>query len=78
MENPIGTGHHPMPEHEQDARFMELTRDTQGAARTRKRLATLRAMDPSMKAADLVNIWTADHCRALAIMPRAAGSPPSS
>ncbi|WP_043288702.1 MmgE/PrpD family protein [Paraburkholderia oxyphila] len=61
VEDPIGTDRNPMPEHEQDAKFMELTGDTLGAARAQKLLATLREMDPSMKAAELTNMWTAEH-----------------
>jgi 2-methylcitrate dehydratase PrpD len=57
VENPIGTNRNPMPEDEQDAKFMELTADTLGAARARKLLATLRALNPAMKAADLTDMW---------------------
>jgi 2-methylcitrate dehydratase PrpD len=57
VEDPIGTDRNPMPEHEQDAKFMELTSDTLGAARAQKLLATLRAPDPAMKTADLTSMW---------------------
>jgi 2-methylcitrate dehydratase PrpD len=57
VENPIGTDRNPMPEHEQDAKFMELTTDTLGTARAQKLLATLRALDPAMKTSDLTNLW---------------------
>jgi 2-methylcitrate dehydratase PrpD len=57
VENPIGTDRNPMPEDEQDAKFMELTADTLGAARARKLLAMLRALNPAMKAADLTDMW---------------------
>lgn len=52
--DPIGTDTNPMPEHEQDAKFMELTADALGQARARALLAALRKMDPTMKAADLM------------------------
>lgn len=51
--DPIGTDTNPMPEAEQDAKFMELTTDALGAGRARTLLAALRAMDPKMRAADL-------------------------
>lgn len=54
VEDPIGTDKNPMPEGEQDAKFMELTTDVLGTARARELLAALRAMDPRMKAADLM------------------------
>nr|WP_284506322.1 MmgE/PrpD family protein [Caballeronia sp. INDeC2] len=56
VEDPIGTDTNPMPEHEQDAKFMELTVDVLGADRARKLLAALRAMDPAMKAAELMSM----------------------
>ncbi|MBB5498883.1 MmgE/PrpD family protein [Paraburkholderia sp. MM5384-R2] len=58
VEDPIGTDTNPMPEHEQDAKFMELTSDTLGAARAQKLLATLRVLDPAMKAAELTGMGT--------------------
>ena len=60
VEDPIGTDTNPMPEHEQDAKFMELTSDTLGAARAQKLLATLRALNPAMKAAELTGMWTSE------------------
>jgi 2-methylcitrate dehydratase PrpD len=60
VENPIGTDKNTMPEHEQDAKFMELTSDTLGAARAQKLLATLRALNPAMKAAELTGMWTSE------------------
>ncbi len=59
VEDPIGTDRNPMPESEQDAKFMELTADVLGAARARELLAALRAMDPRMQAADLMALCTA-------------------
>ena len=56
MEDPIGTDKNPMPEQEQDAKFMELTVDVLGADRAGKLLAALRAMDPRMKAAELMSM----------------------
>lgn len=52
--NPIGTDTNPMPEAEQDAKFMELTTDALGAARAQQLLAALHRMDPGMQAADLM------------------------
>ncbi|MGC4250808.1 MAG: MmgE/PrpD family protein [Sphingobium sp.] len=54
VEDPIGTTRNPMPEDEQDAKFMELTTEVLGEERARKLLATLRTMDPKLKAADLM------------------------
>jgi hypothetical protein len=48
-----------MPEHVQDAKFMELTEGVLGAGRARALLAALRAMDPAMKAADLTALCAA-------------------
>lgn len=59
VEDPIGTLANPMPEHEQDAKFMELTTDVLGAERAYALLATLRKMDPRTKAADLMGMCTA-------------------
>lgn len=53
VEDPIGTDVNPMPEAEQDAKFMELTADVLGAERAQALLAALRKMDPRMKAAEL-------------------------
>lgn len=53
VEDPIGTDKNPMPEHEQDAKFMELTADTLGTARAQDLLATLRKLNPKMHVADL-------------------------
>lgn len=57
VENPIGTDRNPMPGHEQDAKFRELTTDTLGDARAQTLLATLRALDPAMRTADLTGLW---------------------
>lgn len=57
--DPIGTDTNPMPGHEQDAKFMELTEGVLGAGRARALLAALRAMDPAMKAADLTALCAA-------------------
>lgn len=54
VEDPIGTQSNPMPEAEQDAKFMELTTHVLGVERARILLDHLRAMDPRMKAADLM------------------------
>ena len=53
VEDPIGTDQNPMPEAEQDAKFMELTTDVLSAERAKALLAALRKMDPQIKAADL-------------------------
>ena len=53
VEDPIGTDKNPMPEAEQDAKFMELTADVIGIGRARELLAALRRPDPRMKAAEL-------------------------
>lgn len=60
VEDPIGTDKNPMPEHEQDAKFMELTTDVLGGERASTLLAMLRAMDPKTKAAELTALCTAD------------------
>jgi 2-methylcitrate dehydratase PrpD len=57
VEDPIGSDRNPMPEAEQDAKFMELTTDVLGAERAQKLLATLRAMDPRTKAADITALF---------------------
>ena len=59
VEDPIGTTANPMPESEQDAKFMELTSDVIGVERARTLLATLRKMDPHMKIADLTALCSA-------------------
>jgi 2-methylcitrate dehydratase PrpD len=58
VEDPIGTDKNPMPEPEQDAKFMELTTDVLGAARAQALLAALRKLDPRMKASDLTAMCT--------------------
>lgn len=60
VQDPIGTDTNPMPEHEQDAKFMELAADVLGTARAQKLLATLRTLDPAMKAAELTAMWTVE------------------
>nr|WP_321877003.1 MmgE/PrpD family protein [Paraburkholderia bannensis] len=57
VEDPIGTDRNPMPEQEQDAKFMELTRDILGEGRAQKLLATLRTLDPAMQTAQLTQMW---------------------
>lgn len=52
--DPTGSDTNPMPEHEQDAKFMELTADVLGAGRARRLLSTLRTLDPQLKAAELM------------------------
>ncbi|WP_198972426.1 MmgE/PrpD family protein [Xylophilus sp. ASV27] len=59
VEDPIGTDQNPMPEDEQDAKFMELTADVLGTGRARALLAALRAMDPRMRAAELMGLCAA-------------------
>ncbi|KXV16719.1 2-methylcitrate dehydratase [Caballeronia megalochromosomata] len=59
VEDPIGTTANPMPESEQDAKFMALTADVIGAERARTLLAALRKMDLRMKVSDLTGMWTA-------------------
>lgn len=59
VEDPIGTDKNPMPENEQNAKFMELTSDVLGIEPAQHLLATLQALDPSMKAADLMTLCTA-------------------
>ena len=56
--DPTGSDTNPMPEQEQDAKFMELTADVLGAERARRLLATLRALDPQLKAAELTALCT--------------------
>lgn len=58
--DPIGTDTNPMPEHEQDAKFMELTCGALGAARARTLLAALRTLNPKMKAAELMALCVAE------------------
>jgi len=59
VEDPIGTDRNPMPEAEQDAKFLELTADVLGAARAQLLLAALRRMDPKMRAAELMALCAA-------------------
>lgn len=59
VEDPIGTDVNPMPEAEQDAKFLELTRDVLGDARSRAWLASLRSMDRGMKVAELMAMGAA-------------------
>jgi 2-methylcitrate dehydratase PrpD len=56
VDDPIGTDTHPMSEHEQDQKFMELTVDVLGATQASKLLSTLREMVPTMKATDLMRL----------------------
>ncbi|MFD1559467.1 MmgE/PrpD family protein [Paraburkholderia silviterrae] len=57
VENPIGTDRNPMPEQEQDAKFMELTAETLGLARAQKLLVALRGLDPAMSTTELTEMW---------------------
>jgi len=72
VEDPIGTTKNPMPEQEQDAKFMELTTDVLGPERARDLLATLRSMDPSMRATDLMAMCASE----IAEAPPAQSSSP--
>lgn len=56
VEDPIGTLENPMPEGEQDAKFLELTTGILGGERARALLAALRTLDPRMEAADLMGM----------------------
>ncbi|KWF36102.1 MmgE/PrpD family protein [Burkholderia pseudomultivorans] len=58
--DPIGTDTNPMPEHEQDAKFMDLTTDVLGAERARALLAALRELNPATKAAELTAMWAVE------------------
>ncbi|MFT4101926.1 MAG: MmgE/PrpD family protein [Burkholderiaceae bacterium] len=58
VDDPIGTDTNLMPEAEQDAKFMELTVDVLGGDQAGRLLAALRAMDPQMKAADVMALCT--------------------
>nr|WP_275692902.1 MmgE/PrpD family protein [Burkholderia sp. Ax-1719] len=58
VEEPVNTDRNPMPEHDQDAKFMELTADVLGAPRAESLLTTLRALDPAMPTAELTNMWS--------------------
>lgn len=59
VEDPIGTDLNPMPEADQDAKFMELTLDILGRERATTLLATLRQLDPQMKAQALTAMCVA-------------------
>jgi 2-methylcitrate dehydratase PrpD len=59
VEDPIGTDLNPMPEADQDAKFMELTLDLLGHERATALLATLRQLDPHMKAQALTAMCVA-------------------
>lgn len=59
VDDPIGTDTNLMPETEQDAKFRELTVDVLGDDQAARLLAALRAMDPGMKAADVMTLCTA-------------------
>ncbi len=58
VEDPIGTDTNPMPEHEQDAKFMELTTDVLGPARAAQLLTALRDMNLRTKVSDLTALCT--------------------
>ena len=59
VEDPIGTLVNPMSEDVQDAKFMELTTDVIGEARSKALLATLREMDGRTSASDLMALCAA-------------------
>lgn len=56
VKDPIGSDTNPMPEDEQDAKFMELTAEVLGNAQARKLLAALRAIVPTLKASELTKM----------------------
>lgn len=57
--DPIGTDSNPMPDGEQDAKFMELTRDILGVERGQALLATLRRLDPRLPVTELTALCAA-------------------
>ncbi|MES2999543.1 MAG: MmgE/PrpD family protein [Pseudomonadota bacterium] len=59
VEDPIGTPDNPMPQAEQDAKFMELTRGLLGAVRADALLGTLKRLDGRVTAAELAQMCTA-------------------
>lgn len=58
VEDPIGTDKNPMPDAEQDAKFMELTTGVIGRERATDLLASLRRIDPRMTASELMEKCT--------------------
>ncbi|HYF16753.1 MAG TPA: MmgE/PrpD family protein [Ramlibacter sp.] len=59
VEDPIGTTVRPMPEADQDAKFLDLTTDVLGGQRARSLLAALREIDPRASAANLMEMCSA-------------------
>lgn len=59
VEDPIGTAENPMPESEQDAKFMELTSGVLGRDRAAVLLSTLRALDSRTTVAELTAMCAA-------------------
>lgn len=59
VEDPIGTAEKPMPESEQDAKFMELTSGILGGRRAGALLSALRALDARMTVAELTAMCAA-------------------
>ncbi len=53
VEDPVGTAEKPMPESDQDAKFMELTANVLGGERASALLSALRALDPRMAVTEL-------------------------
>ena len=59
VEDPIGTLLNPMPESEQDAKFIDLTADVVGGDRAQALLATLRKWDARTPAAEVMAMCAA-------------------
>lgn len=59
VEDPIGTTANPMPEAEQEAKFMELTGDVLGREPAQELLRALKTMDPRTRVADVMALCTA-------------------
>jgi 2-methylcitrate dehydratase PrpD len=59
VEDPIGTDRNPIPDGEQDAKFMELTRDVLGSERAHALLNTLKRLDPQLPVAELTALCAA-------------------
>ncbi|MGD9765571.1 MAG: MmgE/PrpD family protein [Candidatus Binatia bacterium] len=59
VEDPIGTAENPMPESEQDAKFMESTSGVLGRDRAARLLSALQELDSGMPVAELTAMCTA-------------------
>ncbi|MGE4239075.1 MmgE/PrpD family protein [Ramlibacter sp.] len=59
VDNAIGTEKNPMTEDFQDDKFMDLTTDVLGTDRAKALLATLRRLDPNLKASELTALFAA-------------------